>query len=259
MQNLNVALIQSELIWEAPQQNRQHFEALFTQKILPNTHLVVLPEMFTTGFTMKSVELAETMRGDTIEWMKQMAARYKFALAGSLIISENNTWFNRLVFVQPDGKIQYYNKRHLFAMGDEHKFFKAGDQQVIIDYKGWKILPLVCYDLRFPVWIRNQHAYDCALVVANWPAARSDQWEIMIKSRAIENQSYMLAVNRVGKDGNGLNYNGNSMAVSPLGRVLGHVVDDEAVIYVELSKDKLQKARSKMPFLKDRDSFQIQF
>lgn len=227
--------------------------------------LVLLPEMFNTGFSMQPQKLAETMDGETVEWMKRVANRYKIILAGSLIIEEEGKYYNRMVWMQPDGHYGTYDKRHLFGHGGEDEAFSAGNKRLVTSVKGWKILPLVCYDLRFPVWARQSPVaqsegvaeYDVLVYVANWPDKRSRAWKTLLSARAIENQCYVVGVNRVGEDGNGNYHSGDSMVVDPLGEVLYHKVHDEDVFTIQLEKEKLIETRTRLPFLKDGDMFQV--
>lgn len=227
--------------------------------------LVLLPEMFNTGFSMQPQKLSETMDGETVEWMKRVANKHRIILAGSLIIEEEGKYYNRMVWMQPDGHYGTYDKRHLFAHGGEDEAFSAGNKRLVTSVKGWKILPLVCYDLRFPVWARQspvaqsegEAEYDVLVYVANWPDKRSRAWKTLLSARAIENQCYVVGVNRVGEDGNGNYHSGDSMVVDPLGEVLYHKVHDEDVVTIQLEKEKLIETRTKLPFLKDGDMFQI--
>ena len=230
------------------------------------TELVILPEMFTTGFSMNAAALAEPMKGETIEWMKRTSARNRVILTGSLIIEEKGNYFNRLIWMLPNGDMGYYDKRHLFGYSKEDQFYHAGEKRLICSVKGWKINLQVCYDLRFPVWARQaskiveeerQPEYDILVYVANWPERRSHAWKTLLCARAIENQCYVIGVNRVGKDGNDIYYSGNSLIVDPLGEVLYHMADEEDVFTITLEKEKLNEVRSKFPFLKDGDEFKI--
>jgi len=249
---LHVAIIQENLIWESPEQNKN----IFAQKInnLPqNTDLVVLPELFTTGFTM-NVSLAETMQGDTVLWMQNMAKSNALALVGSIIIFEDNKYYNRLLFVHPDGRIEYYNKHHLFTLANENKVFTAGAKRLIVNYKNWKICPLICYDLRFPIWSNNTVHYDVLLYVASWPTKRICAWDALLKARAIENMSYTIGVNRVGQDGNGFDYCGHSQVLDTLGNKMVQLKpNNSAVKTVQLFKQKQNSLRETLGFLKDKD------
>ncbi len=261
MSQLKVAILQSDIIWENPKENRE----AYTKKIatiVPGTELVLLPEMFTSGFTMNAEEIAEGMEGETILWMKKMAITYNVAILGSMIIkvleNNRNTFKNRLLFVTPDGKIQFYDKRHTFTLAKENEVYERGYTKLIVSYKGWKICPLICYDLRFPVWARNRENYDLLLYVANWPTPRISAWDTLLRARAIENMSYTIGVNRVGIDGNGHEYSGNSACYDPMGNCMVKNNKGEAVImYVTLDKEKQNLARKKFHFLSDMDTFSI--
>ena len=254
---LKIALIQSDLIWENPEENRINF----TNKIITiveKVDMIILPEMFSTGFTMNPLELAETMKGDTVAWMQKIAQQKHAAVIGSLVIEENKQYYNRLLFVHPSGDIDSYDKRHTFTLAGEDKVYTAGSEKLIVDYKGWKICPLVCYDLRFPVWSRNVEEYDVLLYVANWPAVRTNAWDALLKARAIENMSYCIGVNRVGTDANNNDYSGHSSAYDVLGNRLDHIEENvEAIEVVALSNTELQTHRNKLNFLADRDKFSL--
>lgn len=255
---LNVAIIQSNLVWEHPIQNRLNF----TKKIesLTNTvDLIVLPEMFTSGFTMSPQLVAETMEGATIQWMLALAKLRTAAIVGSLVIEEKGQYYNRLVFVHPDGKIDTYNKRHTFTLAGEDKVYAKGDQVVIVNYKGFKIKPLVCYDLRFPVWARIQDDFDILLYVANWPTKRITAWDTLLQARAIENMSYCIGVNRVGLDANNYEYPGHSAAYNVLGEALTNLKPNiEGITIVVLSKSHIDNTRNKLRFLEDKDVFSLE-
>jgi len=253
---MKVALIQTKLIWENPADNRNHFEEKINA-ITEKVDLIVLPEMFSTGFTMNPIEVAETMQGETVTLMQSLAKAKNSAITGSLIIKVNNNFYNRLVFVFPSGELQFYDKRHLFSLAGEDKVYTAGNQKLIVDYLGWKICPLVCYDLRFPVFSRNVEEYDVLLYVANWPKTRINAWDVLLKARAIENISYAIGVNRTGLDNNNFEYNGHSQAVDFLGDYILEPQENEGVFIVELNKEKLLETRKKLGFLNDRDSFEL--
>ncbi|MBV7268871.1 amidohydrolase [Winogradskyella luteola] len=251
---LRVAVIQTDLVWENPEANRNNIEHKIS--ILKDADLIILPEMFTSGFTMNASAIAETMNGESISWLKKMAKEKDIALVGSLVISENGNYYNRLVFVEPSGKITQYDKRHTFTLAGEHKVYTAGTEKVILNYKDWTICPLICYDLRFPVWARNTEDYDLLLYVANWPKIRVDAWDALLKARAIENMSYCIGVNRIGLDGNNYEYSGHSAVYN----VLGHRIDTipenkESIEIITLEKAQINKYREKLGFLKDRDDF----
>ena len=251
MDQLKVTIIQSNLYWEDKLKNRKMF-AEKINKFTENTHVFVLPEMFNTGFTMQAAQFAEDMNGETITWMRELAMAKNAVIAGSLIIKENNQYFNRFIWMQPDGQSIAYDKKHLFSMADEPKIFTPGHQQITIDYLGWKIKPIVCYDLRFPTWCRNTADYDVLLVVANWPSKRITHWDALLKARAIENQCYVVACNRVGLDANEIEHNGHSAVLDPYGEEL-YFTDEASIENIDLSKAHLQLIRRQYPFLKDRD------
>lgn len=218
--------------------------------------IIVLPEMFTSGFTMNPSHVAETMQGKTITWLKDLASKKKSAITGSLVIEEEGHYYNRLVFVHPNGTIESYDKRHTFTLAGEHKVYSAGTQKLIVNYKEWNICPLVCYDLRFPVWARNVENYDVLIYVANWPKVRTAAWDALLKARAIENMSYCIGVNRVGTDGNDHDYSGHSAAYDVLGNRMDSIPPHKEFIeIVTLNKEDLQTYRTKLNFLEDRDSF----
>lgn len=222
------------------------------------TDLMLLPEMFTTGFSMRAKELAETMAGESVSWMVNQSRKHHAALAGSLIIKDSGQYFNRFLFVTPEGKIYHYDKRHLFSIGEEHLYFSSGKERVIVNFRGWRIIPMVCYDLRFPVWCRSIKQADLMLFVANWPEARKQVWQTLLKARAIENQVFVAGVNRTGKDGAGIGYQGESMIIDPRGNViadLGNKTEDVATS--DLSLKELKLFRDKFPVGRDADSFEI--
>ncbi len=263
MNTLTISLLQSALVWENPEANLKYF----SQKI--NTlhaavDLIVLPEMFTTGFSANVNTLAETMDGNTVRWMQQMAAKKSAAITGSIIIKESfdsdkdSVFYNRLLFVFPSGEIQYYDKRHTFTLAKEHEIFSSGEEKIIIDYKDWKICPLICYDLRFPVWSRNTEDYDILIYTANWPQKRINAWDALLKARAIENMSYTVGVNRIGIDGNKHEYVGHSVVFDYLGNSLSKEKNqEECVITIELHKDEQNFIRKKLGFLNDKDTFKL--
>ncbi|GAB3709442.1 nitrilase family protein [Flavobacterium koreense] len=253
---MKIALIQTELSWENPNENK----ALLQEKINAISQyvdLIVLPEMFTSGFTMNPKNVAQTMQGDAISWLKETAKSKDCAITGSLVIEENGNYFNRLVFVFPTGEIQTYDKRHLFTLAGEEKVYTSGTEKLIIEYKGFKICPLICYDLRFPVFARNVEDYDVLIYVANWPKPRVNAWDILLKARAVENMSYVIGVNRVGIDANNLEYIGHSQAIDYLGNFIQEPQEIEGVFIVELDKNEMLETRKKLNFLNDRDKFQI--
>ncbi len=253
---MKVTLIQSPLIWESPKENRNYFEEKINS-IAGNTDLIVLPEMFTTGFTMSPENVAETMQGETVTWLKALAKAKNSAITGSLVIEENSNFYNRMVFVFPSGEIQFYDKKHLFTLAGEDKVYTSGTQKVIVNYLDWKICLQVCYDLRFPVFSRNSEDYDLIIYVASWPKIRINAWDALLKARAIENMSYAIGVNRIGEDDNGYQYTGHSQVVDYLGEYLVEPNESEAVFSVELDKQKMMLTRQKLGFLNDRDDFKI--
>lgn len=261
MESLRVALAQTALHWHNPGANRLHFQSLieksFIEKGNPNIDLWILPEMFTSGFSMHSSELAEEHGGPTAQWMLTLSKQVNATIMGSVITREGHHFFNRLYVAHPDGLLQHYDKRHLFRMADEHQHYSAGKNRIIVEVKGWKLCPLVCYDLRFPVWSRNATLeYDIAIYVANWPGVRSNAWDILLAARAVENHAYCIGVNRVGQDGNGIDYLGHSAVYSPKAECLLKLYDDEIGI-VDLHKETLTAYRKAFPAWKDGDRFII--
>lgn len=270
MSSLTITTIQSHLHWQDKAANLKMFEEKI-DSIKEKTELVVLPEMFSTGFVMKPEQLAETMDGDTVQWMKRVAAKRRIILTGSIIIREphqdiENTpvhYYNRLIWMLPNGEYGYYDKRHRFAFAGEDQNYTAGTKRLIASVKGWKVNLLVCYDLRFPVWSRqsaverDELEYDLLIYVANWPEQRNHAWKTLLQARAIENQCYVIGVNRVGKDGMSLYHSGDSMIIDPLGEILYHKKDEENIFTITINKDSLQNVRDKFPFWKDRDQFTI--
>jgi omega-amidase len=253
---MQVILIQAPLIWENPKSNRDYFEAKINS-ITESVDLIVLPEMFTSGFTMNPESVAEAMLGETMLWLQALAKARNFAITGSLVVKENGNFYNRLVFVFPSGEIQFYDKRHLFTLAGEDKVYTSGDQKIVIEYLGWKICPLICYDLRFPAFSRNSEDYDLLIYVASWPKIRTNAWDALLKARAIENMSYAIGVNRIGTDSNGYEYIGHSQAVDFLGNYVLEPEEFEGSFLVVLEKEKMLETRQKLGFLNDRDSFEI--
>lgn len=253
---MKIALIQSDLYWEDVFKNRKSFESKINQ-IDSSVNLVVLPEMFSTGFTMNAPEVAETMEGETVLWLQSLAKQKNFAITGSLIILENEKYYNRMLFVFPSGKIEYYDKRHLFSLAGEDQFYTSGKEKVIVEYLDWKICLQVCYDLRFPVFARNVENYDLLLYVANWPKVRTNAWDTLLKARAIENLSYVAGVNRVGLDVNDYEHVGHSQVIDFLGNFILEPQETESVFIVELDKKAMIETRKKLDFLNDKDIFEI--
>lgn len=305
MSTLTITIIQTDLKWEDKTANLRNLEDKILS-IRENTELVVLPEMFSTGFSMNPEKLAEDMQGPTLAWMRDVAARKRIILTGSVIIKEEEDYFNRLIWMLPNGSYGYYDKRHRFAFAGEDEHYTAGRKRLLTSVKGWKILPLVCYDLRFPVWSRQTPAprpddeepevgrnpddvepegrpaggpdvarskggaasggfsgeptleYDILLYVANWPERRSLAWKTLLRARAIENQSYVIGVNRVGDDGNNIHHSGDSMIIDPLGEILYEKTEAEDVYTLTLRKESLTEVRGRFPFWRDADHFSIE-
>ncbi|MCV9388097.1 amidohydrolase [Reichenbachiella ulvae] len=262
MQDLKIAIIQSELYWENIDGNL----AMFEEKvwgISEAVDLILLPEMFNTGFTMNPQPLAEVPGLKTQKWMLQMASQTKALVGGSYMVRQGENFYNRFVFAFPDGKMQHYDKRHLFSLAKEENYFNAGQKRLIVEYKGWKICPMVCYDLRFPVWARNQINdgacdYDLLIYAANWPEARIQAWDTLLQARAIENQAYVAGINRVGKDGNDYPYVGHSAIYDYAGTTMQFLGDEEDVIIQSINKEALEQFRERFAFLQDGDQFDIQ-
>jgi predicted amidohydrolase len=249
---MNITTIQTNIIWEDKDSNLKNYQSKIDNI---ESDLIILPEMFTTGFTMDPKPHAETMDGKTVQWMKQNASEKDLAICGSIIIEEEGKYFNRFIWVNPDGSIYHYDKKHLFPFAGEDEHYAPGNSKLIIEYKDWKICPLICYDLRFPVWSRNVEDYDVLIYVANWPSKRKLAWRSLLVARAIENQCYVIGVNRVGEDGNNLSYNGDTSLINALGETLYINSQSEDVFTTTLSKLELNKVRTQLPFLKDKDNF----
>jgi len=273
MQDLSVTIIQSSLHWENIEDNLK----LFSDKIhaiSDSTDLIILPEMFSTGFTMNSSNLAEEMGGPTMKWMCEHAKEKNAVITGSTIIHENGNYFNRLIWMRPNGTYELYDKRHLFRMMNENNYYSAGSNRMVVELNGWRICPLICYDLRFPVWCRNtspstpskggesQHIsrndYDCLIFIANWPAARSEAWKALLLGRAHENQAYVAGVNRVGEDGNKIKFSGDSVVINPKGTTIAKISsNEEGAETVTLSYSELADFREKFPLAMDADEFEL--
>ncbi len=263
MQNLIVSLIQTDLNWENKEQNILHFTSKI-KEISKETDLIVLPEMFTTGFAMEPHKLAESMGGTSMQWMHQMASDKGCVITGSIIIKENDKYFNRLIWMRPDGSYEHVDKKHLFTFAGENKHYTPGDKKLIVTLKGWKIMPLICYDLRFPVWSKNRHTakhgfdYDCMINVANWPEKRSHVWRILLMARALENQAYVIGINRIGTDGNNIGYSGDSAVISPKGENLSNMAPfKEQTETVVMSRCELDSFRDNFRAWADWDKFQM--
>ncbi|WP_395047561.1 nitrilase family protein [Flavobacterium sp.] len=254
---MKIALIQSNLIWENPDENRKYFEQKINS-ITKEIDLIVLPEMFTSGFTMNPKLVVETMNGETITLLKSLAKAKNCAITGSLIITENNNFYNRLIFIFPSGEMEHYDKKHLFSLASEDKIYTSGKTKLIVEYKGFKICPLICYDLRFPVFSRNTENYDVLIYVANWPKPRISAWDILLKARAIENMCYTIGVNRIGLDENNHEYIGHSQAIDFLGNSILEPQENGGIFIIVLDKQKMLETRNKFGFLNDKDTFKIQ-
>jgi len=246
-----------DLSWEAPKANLSRIEAQLD--LLPATsQLVILPEMFTTGFTMNPKAVAEPMDGPTLAWLRQQAANLEVAITGSYVVESDGEYYNRLVWVFPDGRYQSYDKRHLFTLAGEHEHYKAGTERLLVEWQGWKICPLICYDLRFPVWSRNTVNYDLLIYVANWPERRRHHWRSLLMARAIENQSYTIGLNRVGVDGKDIRYTGDSCVIDYAGEIRASLAIESTTTTIQLDKGTQQAYRKRFAFLADQDSFTIQ-
>lgn len=259
MQDLRITLIQSNPVWHDIEKN---LETLSGTLPVGQSEVILLPETFTTGFTMASDQMAEKMNGRTHEWMKEQSKRTGAALGGSIIIEEDGWYYNRFLWVEPDGKTLFYDKRHLFRMADENKYYKEGESILVINYKGWNLRPLICYDLRFPVWSRNivsngGHQYDALIYVASWPQPRLEAWDSLLKARAIENSAYTIGVSRVGKDGESIDYDGHSSVYGPRGEQLYFSESIESADTISISYTNLAKYRIKFPAHMDADTFDL--
>jgi len=256
MESIRIHYLQVDLQWEDFPANKLHLTELISG-IAGQTDLIVLPEMFTSGFSMKPETVAQEMDGPAVQWIQAMACETTAVIMGSLAIHQSGAYFNRLVVAHPDGSLSSYDKRHLFSFAGEHAVYTSGKHHLLINVKGWKIMPLVCYDLRFPVWSRNTEDYDILVYVANWPKPRIEAWRTLLKARAIENQCYVVGVNRIGEDPNGNEYTGNSALYDMAGRALHESGEGEDIATVTICHDTLTEYRSKFAFLPDRDQFQI--
>lgn len=262
MEDLNVCLVQMDLAWEDPEANRQHIQDILENEAGKHD-LILLPEMFTTGFTMLPKGKGEALDGPTYAWMRALAQQLDTVLAGSLIVEEDGQYYNRLLAVGPEGLVTQYNKRHLFRMAGEHKEYFPGSEESIFTVKGWRIRPMVCYDLRFPVWSRNvpdttgKLGYDVIFYVANWPAIRVSHWKLLLKARSVENQAFCLGVNRIGEDGNEIAYSGDSAIVDYLGKVLSTSSGESRLLTARLDRAGLERYREKFPAWQDADDFNL--
>jgi len=256
MSELKISLIQTNLPWQKASDNRELLEQLLDTTI-DSTDLILLPEMFTCSFDSDKNAIPEHMAGATVDWMRLMAVSYQAAICGTIAITENGVRYNRLLFVTPEGKVQHYDKRHLFRMWGEDKRYMPGRRQVVIKWRNWRILPLVCYDLRFPVWCRNTEDlnYDLILCPANWPASRTQAWQALLRARAIENLAYVAGTNRIGKDGSGIEFSGSSMVLDPAGKVLLDAGEQMGGYTVSINREELLDFRKSFPFHHDADAF----
>lgn len=255
-EDLNICLLQFDLYWEDAFKNRIQIDAYLAK--IRGADIILLPELFSTGFSVASTHLAETMDGETVVWMKAQAKKKKAVLCGSVMIKDRGHIYNRLLWVEPNGRLLHYDKRHLFSLIEEVKHFTAGTKRLILEYEGWKICPMICYDLRFPVFARNDVDYDLLLFVANWPNTRISAWDALLKARAIENQAYVVGLNRVGTDGSNTQYPGHSLVLDPEGDCISMAPEYEVgLVEVTLSKNYLIECRKRFPFLSDRDTFTI--
>ncbi len=259
MKNLSLTLVQPNLVWQDRRANFEKMESLLAAAESVGD-IILLPEMFTTGFSMAPDNLFDVPRGETLQWLQKMAMRHDAAVSGSAIIKDDGNYYNRLYFVYPTGEFKTYDKRHLFTLAGEEKVYTAGTEHLFVDYKGWRIMPLVCYDLRFPVWCRNTTDVDLQIFVANWPERRSMPWKALLKARAIENMCYVAGLNRVGDDGNGVSHSGDSGVYDELGNEVEMLTSfKEEVVTIELDRQKMLDSRQRFQFLSDRDSFGLAY
>ena len=255
MPDLTVTLIQTDLDWEDVAANLRRFDRLIG-RLQVATDLIVLPEMFTTGFSMNAAALGENMKGRAVGWLRETARRTAAAVVGSIIVVDDGRFYNRLCWASPNGDIAVYDKKHLFRYAGEDQIYTAGGASLLVELKGWKIKPFVCYDLRFPVWTRNtDRTYDIALFVANWPQRRAEHWKLLLQARAVENQAYVIGVNRIGTDGNGLYHSGDSSVIDPVGNILFRSAHAPCVFTLPLERDRLDDYRQSFPAWKDADQF----
>lgn len=257
MQDLTLALVQTELAWECADKNLAHLGTLLASAA-GGADIVILPEVFGSGFSMDTGRIAQTMSGQSVQWMQAQAETLDSAVCGSLAIREGDKIYNRFVFATPGEAPQSYDKRHLFRMGGEHNHYAAGSRHALINWRGWRISPMVCYDLRFPAWCRNNNDYDLQIFVANWPQKRADHWRALLIARAIENQAYVAGVNRIGSDGKDISYQGDSLVVDPRGEVLVDCEGEPTVRHVTLDKEHLDTYRTQFPAHLDADSFNLE-
>lgn len=252
---LRTGLVQFDITWENRDDNIAHIDRLMAG--LPQIDLLILPEMWPTGFSMRPEVIAEKPMGPALTWMAETSQRLNISMTGSIAVKDGSRYYNRLYFVNPDKEVHYYDKRHLFSFGGEDHHYASGNERKVIEFNGWKIMPVICYDLRFPVWCRNNLDYDLMIVVANWPISRIHHWDILLRARAIENQSYIAAVNRTGVDDNGLHYPGHSGMIDMNGKILLDMGGKEGIEMATLDRDQLEAHRSQFRFLQDRDEYQL--
>lgn len=254
---MHLSLLQFEISWENRDENLEKLDILI-RNVPGFTDLLILPEMFNTGFSVNAPALAETTDGKTVRWMKNKAREINTAICGSILIEENGKRFNRFIFIQPDGQMVHYDKRHLFSISGEDQHFEKGVSRVTFNYLGFRILPVICYDLRFPVWMRNRNDYDLVVCVANWPSPRKEVWKTLMKARAIENQSYLAGVNRLGSDPEGNEYSGDSAVIGFKGEIISSPLRGSGnIITAEISRADLETFREKFPVWKDADDFEL--
>lgn len=259
MQDLTVTLIQTQLVWEDIDANLAAFDKKIDD-ISEITDVIILPETFTTGFTMNTSKVAESMNGSAVSWIIKKSRQKKAHILGSVIIEEGGKYFNRLIWAKPDGELMTYDKKHLFRMAGEHKVFSPGNSHLTVVVNGWKLRTFICYDLRFPVWVRNiANEYDVAVFIANWPARRAPHWKLLLPARAVENQSYVIGVNRVGEDGNGHAYSGDSSIIDPLGNILFQKADIPCIYTAKLNYDKVREYREAFAVWQDADGDAVSF
>lgn len=259
MQDLTITLIQTELFWEDIPANLSSFDDKL-DAITEETDLIILPEMFSTGFSMNAAELAEAMDGSAVTWIRSRSITKNADIMGSVIIEENGKYYNRLLWAKPDGTLTTYDKKHLFRMTGEHEVFTPGSRLLTVTVKGWKLRPFICYDLRFPIWNRNiDNQYDVGIYIANWPFNRGAHWKILLPARAVENQCYVIGLNRVGKDGNGLTYSGDSSIIDPMGEVLFHQADTPFTYTARLNYDRIREYRENLAAWRDADGDAVSF
>ena len=254
--DLTISLVQTALVWQQADANCQHIASMLDDEHV-TSDLIVLPEMFNSGFTLDSTKVAESMDGKTVSWMKQLAKKHDAAVCGSIVIKEDDTNFNRLVIAYPDQTTEHYDKKHLFRMANEHQRYGSGDKQVIVNWRGWRIALLVCYDLRFPVWCRAQNTTDLMLFVASWPAARAHPWKTLLRARAMENLCYVCGVNRIGTDANDIDYQGDSAVIDMVGEDICQMKDQDGIKTVTLNANSLEQFREKFPAHLDADTFSV--